>query len=522
MIPNSSITLIRNCPLDNTYEHTLYFADENKQYEYFNNNNAYKLNNLQYTRVNKNTIKVALNIARVYTCNYMMFANHNYENKLFYAFITSVEYVNENTTQITFQLDVMQTWLFDYQLKQCFVEREHIANDTIGNNTVPEGLELGEYVVTQSQQFGDGELSLYIYVTGLPNSLIQKYPQWELFFKRGKVNGIPNPCILMRFNLDTITQEELDDIALSFNSDNEGNEIVSMFTLPKTFSLDGDEATTVTYKGLSGKISKRSDGTTVKNNKLYIAPYYTITANANGQSSEYRPELFNGVPTFKTYSYISPSMSVFLFPLNYQGVNENYNHGVTLKGFPQLAWKNDGYQTYMGEHANSVEALKFNSYMGLVSGVTAGVLSMATGTLGGIGNGIKSITSGISGVVESLAKIEDTKALPDTVKGVLASQDTLAVAGKGCFFVYYNSLRPEYITMIDDYFTRYGYATKKIKVPNRNVRKRWTYVKTVGCLLTGNFPYNYKKEICDIYDSGITFWKNASDIGNYSLDNPTL
>ena len=27
------------------------------------------------------------------------------------------------------------------------------------------------------------------------------------------------------------------------------------------------------------------------------------------------------------------------------------------------------------------------------------------------------------------------------------------------------------------------------------------------------------KNICKIFDNGITFWKNGNEIGNYSLDN---
>ena len=27
------------------------------------------------------------------------------------------------------------------------------------------------------------------------------------------------------------------------------------------------------------------------------------------------------------------------------------------------------------------------------------------------------------------------------------------------------------------------------------------------------------KKICNIYDNGITFWKNGSEVGQYNLDN---
>lgn len=73
--------------------------------------------------------------------------------------------------------------------------------------------------------------------------------------------------------------------------------------------------------------------------------------------------------------------------------------------------------------------------------------------------------------------------------------------------------------MIDDYFTMFGYAIKRVKVPNRNSRPHWNYVKTIGCTLTGSIPSDDMKKICNIYNNGITFWKNGSEIGHYELDN---
>ena len=65
----------------------------------------------------------------------------------------------------------------------------------------------------------------------------------------------------------------------------------------------------------------------------------------------------------------------------------------------------------------------------------------------------------------------------------------------------------------------FGYATKKIKVPNRNVRPHWCYTKTRDCVVKANAPADDVRKICQIYDNGITFWKNPSEVGNYSLDN---
>ena len=50
-------------------------------------------------------------------------------------------------------------------------------------------------------------------------------------------------------------------------------------------------------------------------------------------------------------------------------------------------------------------------------------------------------------------------------------------------------------------------------------RPHWNYVKTIDCSISGSVPSDDEKTICNIFDKGITFWKNGNEIGNYSLDN---
>ena len=144
--PNTIIRLLKNCPLDNTYDHTIYFDDSEKQYAYFAGLTKYALSRQTYQRVNQSRMRVQYKADDLYDCNYLMFQNTSFGNKWFYAFIKSVEYVNNITSEIVYEIDVMQTWAFDYQLGQCFVDREHSATDVFGENTIPESLEHGPYV----------------------------------------------------------------------------------------------------------------------------------------------------------------------------------------------------------------------------------------------------------------------------------------------------------------------------------------------------------------------------------------
>ena len=68
----------------------------------------------------------------------------------------------------------------------------------------------------------------------------------------------------------------------------------------------------------------------------------------------------------------------------------------------------------------------------------------------------------------------------------------------------------------------YGYKTNRVKVPNIHARQRWTYTKTIGCNVKGECPVKHLEKIISIFDNGITFWVNPSEVGNYSLANPTI
>ena len=88
-------------------------------------------------------------------------------------------------------------------------------------------------------------------------------------------------------------------------------------------------------------------------------------------------------------------------------------------------------------------------------------------------------------------------------------------------------IQGQFAKIIDDFFSMYGYKTNRLKVPNRNGRKAWNYVKTCGCNLTGSAPADVTASLVNIYDKGITFWRCIdlstgnpfNRVGDYSLDN---
>lgn len=148
--PNSTIYLLRNVPLDNTYTDTMWFANASAQWTHFktrvDTQQGLTFSKQTYQRVNRNAVRLQINADLIWDVNYMMFQNTAYGDKWFYAFVTSIDYINDAVSQINYEIDVMQTWAFDYQLGQCMVEREHAATDVAGDNVMPENFDLGELI----------------------------------------------------------------------------------------------------------------------------------------------------------------------------------------------------------------------------------------------------------------------------------------------------------------------------------------------------------------------------------------
>lgn len=145
---------MKNVPLDNSYNHTVKFASLSAQEAYFSGTGVvkYTFQNVSYQRAEKETMRLEVSTENLYDCNYLAFQNTSFGNKWFYAFITGWTYINNVTTEIEYEIDVMQTYLFDIDVKQCYVEREHVVDDSIGANTIAEPIDCPDAEVISRRQ----------------------------------------------------------------------------------------------------------------------------------------------------------------------------------------------------------------------------------------------------------------------------------------------------------------------------------------------------------------------------------
>lgn len=506
--PQTNIRLLHNVPLDTTYDHTIYFASASAQQSYFMSLQKYNLTNYTYQRVKRGTARVGIKADNLYDCNYMMFQNSGYGTKWFYAFIISVEFVNNEVTEITFEIDVMQTWFFDCSPDYCYVEREHSTTDAIGDNIVPEQVDTGEYVyngygkltasldplavvmlINDSAEDADG--TVYDGVYGGCTMFAYDYDDVEsINAKIQQYNQKPDAIVAMYMCPAIATGGEI----------GEGGMHVLISTEAETLEIEQDAITTSLYL----------DGYKPKNNKLYTYPYNFLSVSSGKNNAVYRYEFFDNLTAkFKINVPLTMPVQVALRPKQYKGSGTLSLNGETLvlDDYPMCSWSTDSFRAWVAQNslpiAGTVGAAGISAVLG-AAGIAFPPLAVA---------------GGVTAVANLMSQGYQASIAADTTRGSINS-GSIDVASKiKTFWGGRMSVNAQYAKMIDEYFSMYGYATKRVKIPNRSARPHWNYVKTVNATVTGSVPADDMRKICEIYNSGVTFWKNGSEVGNYSLDN---
>lgn len=535
--PNSIIKLCSGVPIDSSYKDTIYFTSRSAQKSYFESKVSKTMDKASFQRINgqQGVVRMSANAESIYDCNYMMFQNTNYGSKWFYAFITNIVYVNDKVSNVYFNIDVMQTWfLFDCTLKECFVEREHSITDVIGDNLVHENVELGDYVSSSFEQFTSNKTT-----SGNTNIIAPLSIVVACTFNKnytdvagGYYSNLYSGLNFITFNNNATGAQECSEW-LSNVPSAKYDGIVAIFLMPTNFITNvngGNQSYTSTIQKLIINMFG-TDGYQIKNNKLYTYPYnFLYLTNFQGSYADLHYEYFSdSVCNFTIVGDMTCNPEIVVIPNNYKGVVANYDEKMTLQGYPQLGWSTDSFKAWLAQSATSVvgNAMSTSMFDSAYANRTAIAGRYIPSAMGGVGAGVNisstanplALTQTGVHVANAIQNIAYHSALPQQAHGS-NNGSILSTIGLMTIGVMKKHIREEYARIIDDYFTAYGYATHRVKVPNISVRPHWTYTKTIGSNVVSKTCSNNDVTLINtIFDNGITFWKNASEIGNYSLDN---
>lgn len=544
--PDGIVEFFGDLGLSPNYENTLYFSSVSAKDTYFTNLTPITTATaLSYSRQQRGYIRVEKSMSTMINVGYMRFKNSAFENKWFYAFVRNVEYINNITTQVNFELDVMMTWMGVFSLGQCYIERQHTIGDAIGANIASEGFALGSYVTETEAMYPPSEYVVMLYKTYNSQKDTGLAPTASL------IQGTYVPIISFAYPLDATNLGLLQNFLDQLTDDNRIDEVIGLKLVPIEWTTTGSTVPHRTNNISIAKPYSQIGGSTYspRNKKLFTYPYkYLEVDNCEGHKAVYKYEYFNQLPdnqsqgncTFDVFgSACTPEVNVMCVPLSYNNEAHAYDESISMKQFPSLAWNVDAYKAYLAQRDSTLFGDAFGpivsgAMLGAVQGAVRGGVATASvpgaigGAIGGaiLGGGTSAMANFghgatgqlISDTLNELRGNDIPSRMPNETRGTLSSNLMVQTRNKG-FYFRMKSITKNYAIMIDNFFDMYGYAIRQVNTPNMNARSNWTYVKTRGCIVHGNLPADDGATIENIFDNGVRFWKNHANIGNYSLPN---
>ena len=126
--PAGSVVKLFRVSWDAQYKDVVEFESIKAREDYFSSlaSSSIVLDKMSYCKFGQ-PIKVNIPFHTAYTYNYLTVTNKTKDGKerTFYYFITDVSFSAPETSVLAVQLDVFQSYLFNFRIGQMFVERSH-------------------------------------------------------------------------------------------------------------------------------------------------------------------------------------------------------------------------------------------------------------------------------------------------------------------------------------------------------------------------------------------------------------
>ena len=193
------IKLIKNYPYDNNYDYIKLHLNKTEQKNYFSSFDKIIIVNDEesqgYIREGESFL-IDDNYDNLVNngVNYIIWNNGH---KDMYCFITKKEYVDEITTRIYYEVDVLNTFLFDISLNKSFIERKKCSINEITD--FDEGIHIGEHHIEKTMTDYEKLYKWFAMFNGIK--------QQHLTFQNGVLSGVsemPNATMKPLTTIDGI------------------------------------------------------------------------------------------------------------------------------------------------------------------------------------------------------------------------------------------------------------------------------------------------------------------------------
>ena len=136
--------------------------------------------------------------------------------------------------------------------------------------------------------------------------------------------------------------------------------------------------------------------------------------------------------------------------------------------------------------------------------------SSAVGTAGNI----------VLNVANSIGQFYTAQLMPN-IECAQNSGDVNFADERNTFTIRRMRCKKEYLQIIDDYFTRFGYKINRVKVPNITGRQNFNFIEigSEDVIGYGTVPAVYMDNINNACRRGVTIWHSHGNLGNFNVSN---
>ena len=479
--------------IDSTYENVIYNTQITKIITYLNNvgTKSYSGTALSYIKPDSGKCKCTGSLtSAIKSSSYMLFINKSHENRYFFAFVKQVNYINDNTFEIEFELDLFHSYISSANFKSCFIERQHSKTDEIGDNLQPEP-QFTNLDYTATAKYIDLGLRYALVTTSDGDGAIK--------MSYNSAGEIISGNITIYNDVATFVNAVLDLVSAG-----KAETIITACYYPNTT----DTAVTIDRPATI-------NGYTPKNNKCLSGLFVKLIATNNlGAKQCYTFERgLNGSITFNLKSTLSIPPAVMLYPNTYDTQIDNTISGLVYDNYPLVPLIKDSYFEYL----NNTSAQR-NSNV-IMQGL-GGVCNALTLNLGAAANNVSNLMSVEANMYDLANSSTRYQVNSSSANGLLnIANNASGTNNMRGFTLFLNIPRATEIQLIDNYFTRYGYAQNNVTTPNLMARPYWTYIKTRNCNIIGAMPDTARQVITNVLNKGTTVWKGNCMVGDFTLDN---
>lgn len=522
------IKLIKAFPYDNRYDYVKMFATKQEQNNYFNSLPSIRVDETNYIKMHKTiNVKYSFDYLESEGINYIIF-NNGYKD--IYAFIVNKRYVREELTELIYEVDVIQTYMFDFTIGNSFIERKVCNINEITD--FDEGLEIGEHTIVQRNVLIEKTATWFAMFNGFreqkiifddEGNIIDVIPfytsiqkpsttidgiQYPLFFMPipnehilSMVSDHPSLVGIVRFPNCTYTTEEVKIPLIVKIIDNFGG---SEKVTYKNISLLAEMATTINSSPvISGSV-------TIPKNKITDYFPYTFYVLTDGESEPIimKPQYMPSSLQVKGEFALSHAPVERYFPVGYKGDNTGKIYNITNSNQMMLPTATNEGANFLNANANSImqgrKSQITNAVLNGVAGVAGIATSLATGNvIGAYSSTISTITglaSGLNNILEIDARKKDLELTPNSISSFGTPSTRFAFDTNNVELIKF-SVSDKVKIKIQNFINRYG--NKYNNYATINLRAYKGYIKFVEPDIDSKIDNIYINKIREILERGV-------------------